>query len=164
MASRVAGLIWLPCCIAALLFASLAGTRASVCLPSAAAVKEAYPWSRPHWRFWSQNGDETRCWHPGTYAKAHRSGSLAFHRRDPIGASKAVAADIDGPSNQSLSSASEQTSGTGPSLEVPAVPASPAAEEGQSSFADRFAAVFEVILFERPSVMQRMEGAFPRTP
>lgn len=164
MALRLAQLIWLACCIFTALLASLADTRASACLPSASAVKEAYPWARPHWRMWSRNGDEAKCWHPGTHAGAHRNRFRTAHHRGLIAAPMPAVADVDRASDRSLLTARGETSGTGPSLQVPAAPASPAAEAGQSSFADRFAAVFELILLERPSVMRRLEGALPRMP
>jgi hypothetical protein len=75
---------------------------------------------------------------------------------------KPVVASIDGASNRRLSAALRETTGTGLSLQVLVASASPPTEAGQSSFADRIAAVFEVILFERhSSVMRRTEGMLP---
>jgi hypothetical protein len=163
MASRLTKLIWLPCCVLILTFAALAGTRASSCLSSAAAVKDAYPWARPHWKIWHRSGGGVKCWHPGTHAALRSHRSRFVHHRNPVAPPKPVAARIDVASNRSLT-APWETSGTGPSVQAPVAPAGFATDAGQSSFADRFAAVFEVILFERPSVMRRMEGMSPRTP
>jgi hypothetical protein len=164
MVLRLAKLIWLPCCILILMFASLPGTRASSCLSSAEAVKDTYPLTRPHWRMWPHNGGGAKCWHPGTRAGTHRRRSRTLHHRNLTAVPKPVVTSVDSPSNPGLAAARGETSGTGLSLQVPVAPASPATAAGQSSFADRFAAVFEVILFERPSVVRRMEGALPRTP
>jgi hypothetical protein len=164
MASRLAKLIWLPCCASSLALASLAATGASSCLPSAAAVKDGYPWARPHWRIWHRTGGGAKCWHPGAHAAVHSHRSRFVHHRNLILVPKPVAAGIESTSNRSLSAALRETTGTGSSLPARVAPNGSATEAGQSSFADRFAAVFEVILLERPSVMRRMEGMFPRTP
>jgi len=164
MTIRSAKLFWLLCCTVAVLFTSLAGAHASTCLPSAAAVKSAYPSARPHWTFRAHNRDGARCWHPGTQAAAHGQES-GIHQasilpdRDPIVSPKPVVVSVDRLSDWGLSTTVGETSGTGWSLQVPAAPAS-----GQSSFAERFAAVFEVIIFESPSLMRRMESLLSNTP
>jgi hypothetical protein len=54
--------------------------------------------------------------------------------------------------------AAAETSGTGWSLRAPALAIDATPTSGQSSFAERFSPVFEVIFFERPSLLRRLEG------
>jgi len=87
------------------------------------------------------------------------------HHQNPTTLPKQAAVHFGHALNQSLSATDfGTTSGTGWSLQVPAAPGDIAPTPGQSSFAERFAAVFEVILFERPLVMRRMEGLFSTAP
>ncbi len=111
MAFRLAKLIGLPSCVFILIVASLVGTRASSCLSSAAAVKDAYPWARPHWRIWPRNGGGAKCWHPGIHVAMHRHRSRIVHHRNLIAVPKPVVASIDSASNRDLSAALRETTG-----------------------------------------------------
>lgn len=165
MALRLTKLIWLPCSVLILLFGPLAEAHASSCLSSPVAVKDAYPGSWPHWTMRGHGREGARCWHPGKQAAMHLHRLRAAHHQDPVATPTPVAVSFDGTSSRSLSATSGETSGTGWSLQVSAAPDAEAAlAPEQPSFADRFAAVFEVILFERPWVMRRIEGQFSRTP
>jgi len=64
-----------------------------------------------------------------------------------------------------------ETSGTGWSAPVepiaaaaPAQPIASAQPSGQISFAERFAAVFELIFFEQTPLMRRMEDLYAKVP
>jgi len=86
------------------------------------------------------------------------------HPQYPIAAPKHIAASIEGGPNRSLSTAPDETSGTGWNPQDRADAASvpmPLSVPERSSFAERFAAVFEVIFFYRASVMRRMEDLIP---
>ncbi len=160
MSLRLVKLICIPCCVLVVLLAFLAETQASSCLSSAAAVKEAFPHAWPHWTVRSQSHDGVKCWHPGTRAAAHRSRVRTVHHQNPAASPKGAAVvHLDDAKNPVLSTVDfGETSGTRWSLQASAASAEMGSASGQSSFAERFAAVFEVILFERPSVMRRMEG------
>jgi hypothetical protein len=158
MAFRPAKLIWLLCCTLTVLSASLAGVQASSCLSSAAAVKSAYPGAWPHYTLRSHNRDGAKCWHAGTHAEAHTNRFQMAHHQNPIVPPKAVLARVDSPPNWSPPAALGETSGAGWSLQIPATTVDAPPVPGQSSFAERFSAVFEVIFFERPSVVRRIEG------
>ena len=158
MALRLIKLIWLQCCTLLVLFALLAGAHASSCLPSAAAVKSAYPGTWPQWKLRAHNRDGAKCWHPGTHAAAHRDQFRTVNHRDPPAPAKPAMASVDRPPNWSPPTAASETSGTGWTLQAPAVAVDTAPVPGQSSFAERFSPVFEVIFFERPSLMRRVEG------
>jgi hypothetical protein len=161
MALRPAKLIWLMCCTFIVLFTSLAGAQAPSCLSSAAAVKSAYPGAWPHWTFRDHDRDGVKCWHPDTYTAAHGHQSKIVHDQNPIAPLKPVEGTVDSQPNWGLETAVGDTSGTGWSLHAPAVDAAPVS--AQSSFAERFSPVFEVIFFERPSLMRRMEGLISNT-
>jgi len=161
MAFRPAKLIWLLCCTLAVLSASFAGVQASPCLSSAAAVKSAYPGTWPHWTLRTHGHDGGKCWHPGTQTAEHKHQFKQFkiaRLRNPIASSKPVVVSADSPLNWSVPTAAGETNGSGWSLGVPAVPAEATSAPGQSSFAERFSPVFEVVFFERPSVVQRIES------
>ena len=166
MAFRPAKLIWLLGCTLAVLFASLAGVQASPCLSSAAAVKSAYPGTWPQWKLRAHGRDGGKCWHPGTQTAAHKhqfKQSKIVHSRNPVASAKPVVVSADGPLNWSASTPVGETSGSGWSLGVPAVPAEATSAPGQSSFAERFSPVFEVVFFERPSVVRRIESLISST-
>src|SRR5215471_8893064 len=115
MTIRSAELSSLLYCTMAVLFTSLAGAYASTCLPSAAAVKSAYPWARPHWTFRIHSRDGVKCWHPGTQAAAHGQDSGIHHtnilpHRNPIALPNPV---VDGLPDWRPSTAAGETSGTG---------------------------------------------------
>jgi hypothetical protein len=158
MALRPIKLIWLVCCTLIVLLSSLAGVQASSCLSSAAAVKSAYPGAWPQWTLRGHSRDGAKCWHPGTHAAAHRYQSTMVHHRNPTAPPKLTISSVDSPPNWSPPTAASETSGTGWTLQAPAVTVDTAPGPGQSSFAERFSPVFEVIFFERPSLMRRMEG------
>jgi hypothetical protein len=158
MVLRTAKLIWLLCCTLTVLFTSLAGAQASSCLSSAAAVKSAYPGTRPHWTFRAHDREGGKCWHPGTHAAAHKHQFRTVHHRNPAAASpKPVVVSVDSPPNWSPPTTASETSGSGWSLRVP-VPVEGTPAPGQNSFAERFSPVFEVIFFEHPSVVRRIES------
>jgi len=166
MAVRPIKLIWLLCCTLIVLLSSLAGVQASSgaqassCLSSAAAVKSAYPGAWPQWTLRGHNRDGAKCWHPGTHAAAHRYQSTMVHHRNPTAPPKPTISSVDSPPNWSPPTAASETSGTGWTLQAPAVAVAVDATlvPGQSSFSERFSPVFEVIFFEHPSLMRRMEG------
>jgi hypothetical protein len=158
MALRSAKLIWILCCTLAVLFTSLAGAQASSCLPSAAAVKSAYPGAWPHWTLRPHSRDGVKCWHPGTQAAAHRHQFKVVRHKTPIGAPKPITASIDNLLNWSPPAAPAETSGAGWSLQARAVTFDATSVPAQNSFTERFAAVFEVVFFESPSVVRRIEG------
>jgi hypothetical protein len=158
MALRPIKLIWLLCCTLLVLFALLAGAHASSCLPSAAAVKSAYPGAWPQWKLRAHNRDGAKCWHPGTHAAAHRYQFTMVNHRNSTAPAKPAMASVDSPPNWSPPPTSAETSGAGWSTPVPVPAADATPVPGQSSFAERFSPVFEVIFFERPSLMRRMEG------
>jgi hypothetical protein len=164
MALRPTKLIWLVCCTLIVLLSSLAGVQASSgaqassCLSSAAAVKSAYPGAWPHWKLRAHNRDGAKCWHPGTHAAANRYQLRMVHHQNPTAPPKPAMASVDSPLNWSPSTAPSETSGTGWTPQAPAVTVDATPVPGQSSFAERFSPVFEVIFFERPTLMRRMEG------
>src|SRR6266851_9658541 len=144
MAFRSAKLIVLPCCAVVALLVSFIGAQASSCLPSAAAVKREYPGTWPSWTLRHHSPDGSKCWHPGTQASAHGHRFRIVHPQYPIAAPKHIAASIEGGPNRSLSTAPDETSGTGWNPQDRADAASvPMPVPERSSFAERFAAVFE---------------------
>jgi hypothetical protein len=80
------------------------------------------------------------------------------HPQNQIAAPKHVAASMESGPNRSLSTAPNETSGTGWNLQDRADAAS---VPERSSFAERFAAVFEVMFFYRASLIRRMEDLIP---
>jgi hypothetical protein len=159
MAIRPSKLIWLLCCTLTVLFTSLSGALASSsCLPSAAAVKSAYPGTHPHWRFRAHDRDGAKCWHPGTYAAASRHEFRTAHHSVPVARPRPVTASIDRSLDWPPPTALGQTSGAGWSAPVPVTAVDAAALPMQSSFAERFSPVFEVVFFERPTLVRRIEG------
>src|SRR5215470_8910585 len=165
MALRPAKLIWILCCTLIVLSTSLGGAQASLsCFPSAAAVKNAYPGTWPHWTYRAHNREGAKCWYPGTQAATPKSQSRVVHHQNSIARPRPIAASMDDAPIWNVPTALGETSGTGWSMpaHAVAVDAAPVPEQssplGQNSFAERFSAVFEVILFERPSVMRRIEG------
>jgi hypothetical protein len=81
------------------------------------------------------------------------------HHRNPAASPLPVVVSVDSPPNWSPPTAAIETSGSGWSLRVPALPVEATPSPGQnSSFAERFSPVFEVIFFEHPSVVRRIES------
>lgn len=159
MELRPTKLIWLLCCTLTVLFTSLGGAQASSsCLPSAAAVKSEYPGTWPRWTYRTHNRDGVKCWYPGTQVAAHKHQSKMVHHRDPGTHSKAVAASIDNSPNWSAPTPLRETNGAGWSAPAPAIAVDDAPAAEQSSFVERFSPVFEVVFFERPTLVRRMEG------
>src|SRR5215470_2931952 len=155
MSLRIAKLVCLSGCIVIILFASFCGAQASLCMSSAKAVKSAYPWAHPHWTIRAHKHNGAKCWHAGTDLAAHSRHSKTTHQQT-LSSPKAVVSGR-GSSPKGFLPAVSDTSGTGWNLQVPAaaVDASPA--PGPSSFAERFSAIFEVVFFERTSLVRHIE-------
>lgn len=165
MALRPVNLIWLLCCTLTVLFTSLGGAQASSsCFSSAAAVKSAYPGTWPRWTYRGHSRDGVKCWYAATQAAAQKHQSRTVHHRDPMAHPKSISASVDNSPNWSAPITSAETSGAGWSVPVRAAalhttpPPGQNSLSAQNSFAERFSAVFEVIFFESPSLMRRIEG------
>jgi len=162
MALQLVKLIGLLGCILIILFAPPSGAEASLCLTSAAAVKSAYPAAHPHWTMRAHTPDGAKCWHPGTQVATHKHLSRTAHHRNPIASPTPIAASRDSQPNRNLLIA--ETNGTGWSLQVPTAAINASSVPGQSSFAERFSAIFEVVFFERPSLVRYIESRTTNMP
>jgi len=181
MAFSSAKLIRFSCFAFVVLLASLAGARASTCVPSPATAKsDEHKVTWPSWAMRALNRDVTppsrdgvKCWRPRTHATSyrHRFRSRLAHRRNPIEPPATVLAAIDSRPSRIPAAPPSETSGTGWSAPASAEPIAPAAPaqpiasaqpSGQNSFAERFAAVFELIFFEQTPLMRRMEDLYAK--
>jgi hypothetical protein len=137
---------------------------ASSCLPSAAAVREENPGAWPSWTLRAPGHEGTKCWYATTRAAAHdRSNATAVReaptttaRETPTAAARAAPAKAEDTSVRIPSAVLAVTNGVGWSLESRDAPmvVDPVSEE--SSFDDRFDAVFEPEFFGGPSHMRRL--------
>jgi hypothetical protein len=154
MAWRRAIPVLLPSSAALVLFASFAG--ASSCLPSASAVREEHPGSWPSWTLRAPGHEGTKCWYPTTRKGAHDHHDEEVRQAGPAETPRALSASAVSPRARGPSSAPPATTGVGRSRETlaPEDVAIPPPEE--SSFAERFDAVFEESFFDHSSLLRRM--------
>jgi hypothetical protein len=151
MSWRSAASVLLPCSMVLVAWVSLAG--ASPCLPSASAVRQDYPGSWPSWTLRAEGHEGVKCWYPASHpaAQNHRDetpgpantsgGASVLAARPPTRVSPATATQTDGLGSD-IPSRGMQSG------------AAPAAEE--SSFAERFAAVFEQRFLGGASLKERI--------
>jgi hypothetical protein len=118
---------------------------ASSCLPSASALRQEYPEAWPSWTLRASGHEGVKCWYPTARMRAHEH-AIETPRVVPVDAASARYRDP--------SEAPAATDGVGWSLKSRATGAAPLPEE--SSFAQRFAAVFEKDFFGRSSLMRSM--------
>ena len=145
---------------------------ASSCLPSAAAVREENPGAWPSWTLRAPGHEGTKCWYATTRAAAHDRSSATALREAPTttgreaptataqeastAAARAIPAKAVDTPVRIPSAVLAVTNGVGWSPESRDAPmvVDPVSEE--SSFDDRFGAVFEPEFFGGPSHMRRL--------
>jgi hypothetical protein len=146
--------VLLPCSAALMLFASFAG--ASSCLPSASAVRQEHPGSWPSWTLRAPGHEGAKCWYPTTRGAAHDHRDETVRQSNPIEATRVAPASAPSTRVRGASAAAPATTGVGRSRETlaPQDVAIPPPED--SSFAERFDAVFDESFFTHASLMRRM--------
>jgi hypothetical protein len=156
MTLQRATLIVLPRSAVLVLFASFGGVDASSCLPSASAVRHEHPAAWPSWTLRARGHEGVKCWYAATRATAHSHGYETGHQQNPIEAPKFVSAIVGGGASHSSSAEIVETNGIGWSLQRRAVHYGVVPLPEESSFAERFAAVFDESVFSLASLMRRM--------
>jgi hypothetical protein len=162
MAWRRAIPVLLPSSAALVLFASFAG--ASSCLPSASAVREEHPGSWPSWTLRAPGHEGTKCWYPTTRTTAHDHRNEAVQHEDPVEPPRPVAASAASPHTRGPSAAAPVTTGVGRSRETLAPDDVAIPPPDESSFAERFDAVFDESFFDHSSLLRRMANLMAPMP
>jgi hypothetical protein len=162
MAWRCVTPILLSSIAALMLCASFAD--ASSCLPSAAAVREENPGAWPSWTMRAPGHEGTKCWYATTRgtardhsnATALREAPTPTAREAPTAAPRVVSPKAETAPVRIPSAVLAVTNGVGWGPEGRDAPmvVDPVSEE--SSFDDRFGAVFEPEFFGGPSHMRRL--------
>jgi hypothetical protein len=151
MSWRSAASVLLPCSAVLVVWASFA--EATPCLPSASAVRQDYPGAWASWTLRAEGHEGVKCWYPASRPAAQNNRDETPGRANTSGGAPVLAAR---PQTRVLPAAAAQTDGLGsdlPSRETLSG-ADVAAEE--SSFAERFAAVFEQRFLGGASLKERI--------
>src|SRR5262249_59987491 len=62
-----------------------AGRDASICFPSASAVRQNHPGAWPSWTLRAPGHEGTRCWYAATQTMAHDHQSAMMPRKETVG-------------------------------------------------------------------------------
>jgi hypothetical protein len=130
-------------------WASLAA--ASPCLPSASAVRQEYPGAWPSWTLRAEGHEGVKYWYPANRPAAQNLQDETPERADASGGAPVARRPTRIPPATAI-----QTDGLGPDIASRGTlgGSEPAAEE--SSFAERFAAVFEQRFLGGASLEERI--------
>jgi len=162
MAWRRAIPVLLPSSAALILFASFAG--ASSCLPSASAVREEHPGSWPSWTLRAPGHEGTKCWYPTTRTGVHEHRDETVPHAKPVETPRPVSASAASQRTRAPSAPPPATTGAGRSHETLAPEDVAISPPEESSFADRFDAVFGESFFDQSSLMRRMADLMGTVP
>jgi hypothetical protein len=152
-------LLVLPCPAILVLTASLEDVNASQCLASAAAVREEYPGAWPSWTMQAANHKGVKCWFPAT--REDRSHRIDAAPRKYAVARLRIAPDVrDSAADDGAPASADTMSELGWSFHSRTSRIGTTLRDddpdADSTFDDRFAAVFERHSLSRPSTLQYM--------
>jgi hypothetical protein len=153
-------LILLLCAAVVVLGASFVGVQASPCLPSASAVRQEHPGAWPSWTLRGPGHEGDKCWYPATRTTAHNHPDKMALKKRPLEARNLQSTFERKILNHSLSISFAEVSGldwplTTSTTKIDTTP-SPGTSPEQSSFADRFAAIFRQDAHRPSSILQMM--------
>jgi hypothetical protein len=150
----------LACPAVVVLAVSLEDVNASECLASAAAVRQEYPGAWPSWTLQAAAHRGVKCWFPAT--RENRSHRIeAAPRRYAVARARIPPDARDNAADDGASAPADEMSELGWSFHsrtarIGATTLRDDDPDADSSFDDRFAAVFERNSLSRPSTLQYM--------